>query len=197
MGKTLISFGCAWLFEKIVGNYIAVKWLDNLLTKLILNTFYRQGASDVSSLTCVISEPLEKLLKVCGINVEETISKAVENADDIENVAESIALPISVAISNLIGFVISFIIVYFALWLLVIILDKLVALTILKGINRLLGALFGVVCAVIVVIIFVAVVKAIAYCGVVLGGEGVLMNLMDDSCVFKYLSNLKLLIMFN
>ena len=197
MGKTLISFGCAWLFGRYVGELIATKFFDNLITKLILNNFLRQGISDVSSLAYGVPEPLKKLLKVCGINAEEMMSEALENADTIDGVAESMALPISAVISNLIGFVITFIIVYFVLWLLVITLDKVLSLPVLKGINRVLGAGLGLVCSVITVIIFVAVVKAIAYCGVALGGDGVLMNFIDDSCIFKYFSNLKLLIMLN
>ena len=197
MGKTLISFGCAWLFGKHAGEFIATKYLDNLIAKLLLNNFLQQGASDVSSLTYSISEPLEKLLQICGINAEEMMSEAFENADTIEGVAESLALPISEVISNLIGFIVTFVIAYFVLWLLVIILDKVVSLPVLKGLNRLLGACLGLVCSIMVVILFVAVVKAIAYCGVTLGGKGVLMNLIDDSCIFKYFSNLKLMIMLN
>ena len=197
MGKTLISFGCAWLFGKFAGEFIATKYLDNLITKLILNNFLQQGVSDVSSLTYSISEPMRKLLQVCGINSEEIMSEAFENADTINGVAESIALPISAVISNLIGFIVVFVIAYFVLWGLVIILDKVVSLPVLKGVNRFLGACLGLVCSIIIVILFVAVVKAIAYCGVALGGKGILMNLMDDSCIFKYFSNLKLLIVLN
>ena len=197
MGKTLISFGCAWLFGRSVGKLIATKFFNNIITKLILNNFLKQGISDVSSLSGGVSEPLKKLLKVCGINAEEMIAEAFENADTIDGVAESMALPISAAVSNLIGFVVTFVVVYFVLWLLVILLDKVLSLPVLKGINRFLGACFGLVCSIIIVIIFVAVVKAIAYCGVALGGDGVLMNLIDNSFIFKYFSNMKLLIMLN
>lgn len=196
-GKTSVSFVCAWLFRKSIGEFIAVKFLDKWLTKLIFNNFARQDISDASSLTYEISEPLKKLMKVCGADADEIISGAISSNETVYDAAESIALPISAVISNLLGFVVAFIVVYFILWLVVILLDKVVSLPILNGVNRFLGACFGVACAAIFVIMCVFVVKVIAYCCVALGGKGILMKLIDGSRIFNFLSDLRLYVMFS
>ncbi len=190
MGKTLISFVCALLAGHYIGRFIATKYFDKLFTRLFLNKLLQEESS---SWIHTMPNALKKLMNICGVDIDRILLDTVDNTATIDTVAESMALPISSVISNLIGYVVAFIVSYFVFWLILMMLNKIAMLPGIKIINKALGACFGCVCAAIFVIIYVLAVRAIAYCGVALGGDGVVMALIDDSYLFKFISNMKLL----
>ena len=196
-GKTVLSWGSALLFGGRLGDFFAEKYFDKVITNIVANKLSNINVYDIPSAIYELPEPLKRLMQICGVDIHEIVSDASSVANTIEDAAEAIALPISAVISNLIGYVVAFLGAYFIFLLIVTLLNKIASLPKLKQVNRVFGGCFGVVCSIVFVIMYVVATNTIAYIAVVVFDNDFIMNMIDSSYIFKFLSNIQLLNILN
>ena len=193
-GKNVLAIGIAWLLGKRIGGFLATNYFDDAIIKIITD---KLSAQNTSSAIYDFIDPLKKLMQACKIDIDDIILKLSVNTHTVDDIAEAIALPISEVISNLIGYAVAFCGAYLIFWAVVILLNKLMVFPKLKQINGIFGGCFGVLCSTVFVIMFVVVTKIIAYCATVIWGNDYIMNLIDSSYIFKFISDIQLLIILN
>ncbi len=192
-GKSFLSFVCAALFGKALGELLATHFFDSRLTDTVYNTLHglcsEGGVLDPSRLGSM-PQSLRTLATQCGADVDAIIASSAEGATVeayLADIAQQIALPISAVISRLVGYVLVFIVAYLLLLLLAFVIEGVAELPVLRTVNHLLGLIVGLVCAVIFAFVFVLVARAVLYYIIASGDPRQAADIVDSTILFKYL----------
>lgn len=185
LGKAIISYVCAAFFGKKVGVLLAEGYFDEKITNLVYNMLNKRtdALGKIS-----IPQALRTVGESCGINMDDIAASLEMDPTRLQGISETVGTGVSAVVSSILGYIIVFAVAYLVLLLGAFILEAVVELPVIRTVNHILGMCIGIISAVIFAFIFVYAIKAVTYYVTASGGQSDLLEAMDKTYLFKFIS---------
>lgn len=195
IGKFIAAILSAIILGKPLGTLISNRFMANKLSDLVYGKISEYVSGEkLSEFFADIPEGFAKIVKLFGVDLE-AICQQYSNAENSEAVlrdmSQTISGPIANMISAIIAYVLIFVVVFVVLTIVFKGLEK-IKIPVLTGVDKILGLVFGLALGVFSAsLLATAVYSVLEFISAVNESETV-MNIYNDSYVFKFIYNLKI-----